>query len=206
MGTEAFAELEDEEQFADPELLIPQGIPTKEILWEERVRAINGDGGYDSGDENPQANEMVNAQLPHNYPMGYPFPPLYGHFPIPDGLHANGFVVPNSHMNGPSQSLFVEPQLFQAHQLSSIIPISGTSTSESSSFSSINGEPSTSTTQASALINSQSIDRLPSLDLAPAQEEVFDLNQYLHLGDENVRENGVEHGDEGENYGNDTQP
>jgi hypothetical protein len=205
MGTEAFAELEDEEQFADPELLIPEGIPTKEILWEERVQAINGDGGYDSGDGTHQANEMVDPGVYPYFPMGYQLPLVSGHFPTGNGLHASEFAVPNGRTNGSSQSPFTDTQLFEASQRSPIMfSLEETMASESNCFGSINGGPSNSTTQTTAL-NKGHDQALPPpngpLDLEPAQQDVFDVDQYLnpdYTGDEYVMENGVEHRDEGE--------
>jgi len=176
MSNETFEELEDPEQFNDPDLLLPEEL-TGERLWAERQQAINGGLNDEDEDELPG---IVNGLSYFPCPMGYaPAVPQYS-------PPANG-------VDGSSQPLVGNPLLALGETQSPIGDVN-----EACPTDVANGETSTSqssTTAITGLSSKTQTSTLTDVNLAfgfaldplstGKQELPFDIGEYLTFEDDN---------------------
>jgi hypothetical protein len=195
MGNEAFEELEELEQFEDPELKLPEGL-TREGLWEEMKIAEHGDEGADQQD----LHEMLMGN-----PRYHPYVYHHGLASGMNGMDANGMTV-NGFVpaainglgvyppNGPGVNGYLggagvsagfgngNPRPDLAVNLAALLPNGGdTSSSQSPATPLFNGTGPglASASQLSPVMLNQSLN---SSDFANGTVD-FDIDEYLHFED-----------------------
>lgn len=191
MGNETFEELEDPEQFNDPDLMLPEEL-TGERLWAERQQALNGDPNDDDEDELPGIGNGV-SYFP--CPMGYPqVVPQYSPSPAngvngsPLPLVANTVLALGEtqyHIDGVNDTCLTDVA-------------NGETSASQSSTNAINGFSSQRQTSVLTDVNLAFGFALDPLSTGQ-QELAFDIGEYLTFEDDNDDSGNAEQSVEPEN-------
>jgi hypothetical protein len=196
MGNETFEELEEPEQFEDPDLKLPEGL-TKEALWADMTMAMErGDDGGEMGNH----QHFVPPNGMFNYQQYDPYE--FFHQTGPAGF--NGFVSTvngaDGFMNGIERFALMNGTELSVNS-STVVHngVVGEDSSSQSPASPLNGMGPTSGS-ASATLLSPLIDpqTFTGSGLTNGMAE-FDIGEYLHFQDEG--ENAIKVEEEEDIYG-----